>query len=76
MDAVVIFSAVAIAAGVEFSTMEPGGERAVSELATFFQELFVENARSQDADVHLLCTRSDAIANFLRSWLAPHLPKA
>ena len=61
---------------MDFTTVELDAERAVSELATFFQDLLVENARSQVADVHLLCTCSDAITHFLQSWLAPYLPKA
>ena len=70
------FSAVALAAGVDFTTMTPVAERAVGELATFFQSLLDDNARSQVSDVHLLGTRNDSIRDFLQSWLAPHLPNA
>ena len=70
-DVSVFFSAVALAAGVDFTTMTPVAERAVGELATFFQSLLDDNARSQVSDVHLLSTRNDSIRDFLQIVACP-----
>ena len=73
-DASVFFSAVAVAASIDFTTMIPVAERAVGELVTFFQYLLDDNARNHISDVHLLCIRNDSIRDFLQTWLAPYLP--
>lgn len=66
-DVAVLFSAVSLAAVSDFATMRHDVEGAVSKVSSFFEELLAENARSSIADVRLLSTRNDALADFFAS---------
>ena len=72
-DLAVLFASVALAAGVDIPSMKDDAERAVGQAHTFFQELLAENARSDIAEVQLLSKHNDAIAEFLQTWLEPHV---
>jgi len=74
-DMAVLLSAVALASGSDFASMQDDAEHAVSQVSDFLQELLAENSRSDIADVHLLGTHNAALGEFLQAWLAPHLPK-
>ena len=73
-DLAVLFVCVSLAAGIDFSSMHGDAERAVGQATTFLQQLLDENARSDVADVQLLCKRKPELLKFLQEWLAPQLP--